>query len=435
MTKRFGQGPLGPVGRRRWRQLSSVVATGCLAGVAAAGPAGATTSHTAATLTSSNSPACSLPLTHDSYQGFHVGVPPGWDLSTLDGTVSVAKNTSGTEASLIYPAALTSGLTPSSFFASYMRYQQKLVAKSGASLTFKMQPDVGGLPRASVRVQSKRLNVVGEASVAVLPLHTQFSSKEAVFSVYWAPPARLAADGAMLAAIGQCYGPEPASLFQVFRDQSFTYILPPGWTTFDEGQDNIDLRGYANRADVSYLFFGLPAQYNTPSLALSHIFEVDKVTVTSVLSTISAPPQQTSSGAVQGVEYVEFLGRSAGLTIHGLVYILTDSGSSGTFGVMRLGAATTDLWNSVNGGLIEMMGSIQHSFVQDLQDIQRLNQQWQAESAQEANFDDIINGQQLVQDPSTGAYYEAPYASYEPNGPNGPGYYLPDGQLLNPVSH
>jgi hypothetical protein len=193
-----------------------------LAGVAAAGPAGATTSHTAATLTSSNSPACSLPLTHDSYQGFHVGVPPGWDLSTLDGTVSVAKNTSGTEASLIYPAALTSGLTPSSFFASYMRYQQKLVAKSGASLTFKMQPDVGGLPRASVRVQSKRLNVVGEASVAVLPLHTQFSSKEAVFSVYWAPPARLAADGAMLAAIGQCYAPEPASLFQVFRDQSFT---------------------------------------------------------------------------------------------------------------------------------------------------------------------------------------------------------------------
>jgi hypothetical protein len=347
----------------------------------------------------------------------------------------VAKNTSGTEAALIYPAALTSGLTPSSFFASYMRYQQQLVAKSGASLTFQMQPDVGGLPRASVRVQSKRLNVVGEAAVTVLPLHTQFSSKEAVFSVYWAPPARLAADGAMLAAIGHCYGPEPASLFQVFRDQSFTYILPPGWTTFDEGQDNIDLRGYANRADVSYLFFGLPAQYNTPSLALSHIFDVDKVTVTSVLSTTSSPPQQTSSGAVQGVEYVEFLGRSAGLTIHGLVYILTDSGPSGTFGVMRLGAATPDLWNSVNGGLIEMMGSIQHSFVQDLQDIQRLNQQWQAESAQEANFDDIINGQQLVQDPSTGAYYEAPYASYEPNGSNGPGYYLPNGQSLNPVSH
>jgi hypothetical protein len=102
---------------------------------------------------------------------------------------------------------------------------------------------------------------------------------------------------------------------------------------------------------------------------------------------------------------------------------------------MRLGAATTSLWNSVNGGLIEMMGAIQHSFVQDLQDIERLNQQWQSESAQEANFDDIINGQQLVQDPSTGAYYEAPYSSYSPDGPDGAGYYLPNGQSLNPVSH
>lgn len=95
MTKRFGQGPLEPVGRRRWRKLSSVVATGCLASVAAAAPAGATAWRSAATLTPSSSPSCSLPLTHDTYQGFHVGVPPGWDLSTLDGTVSVAKNTSG----------------------------------------------------------------------------------------------------------------------------------------------------------------------------------------------------------------------------------------------------------------------------------------------------------------------------------------------------
>jgi hypothetical protein len=239
----------------------------------------------------------------------------------------------------------------------------------------------------------------------------------------------------MLASIAACYGPEPASLFQVFRDQSFTYIMPPGWTTFDEAQDSIDLHGYNNNADVSYLFFGIPPQYSTPSTALAHIFQVIGVTVTSVLSTLSSPSQQTSSGAEQGVEYVEFLGRSEGLSVHGLVYILTDAGSSGTFGVMRMGLATTTLWNSVNGGLIEMMGSIQHSFVQDLQEIQRLNQQWQAESAQEANFDDVINGQQLVQDPSTGTYYEAPYSSYNPSGPQGAGYYLSNGQLLNPVSH
>ena len=64
-----------------------------------------------------------------------------------------------------------------------------------------------------------------------------------------------------------------------------------------------------------------------------------------------------------------------------------------------------------------------------------MNQQWQAESSQEANFDDIINGQQLVEDPATGTFYEAPYSSYSSDGPSGPGYYLPNGDSLNPVSH
>ncbi len=96
--------------------------------------------------------------------------------------------------------------------------------------------------------------------------------------------------------------------------------------------------------------------------------------------------------------------------------------------VPGLGAATTSLWNSVNGGLIEMMGAVQHNFVQDLEDIQRLNQQWQAESAEEANFDDIINGQQVVEDPNTGQLFEAPYGADNPAGPDGGGYYRALGQ-------
>ena len=34
-----------------------------------------------------------------------------------------------------------------------------------------------------------------------------------------------------------------------------------------------------------------------------------------------------------------------------------------------------------------------------------------------------------------GVYYEAPYSSYDTNGPAGPGYYLPNGDSLQPVSH
>jgi hypothetical protein len=400
---------------------------------AGSSPAASTASATAsAALTA---PACSLPLTYDPYQGFRVGVPAGWELSTMGGTIVVSKDATGSEAALLYPAALTSGLTPASFFSSYLRYDQQLLAKEGVTLSFKVQQSTTGLPQASIDLRSSRALLTGVARVVVLPVRTQFGAQEVVFSAWWAPPSRWAADSAKLIAVRSCFSPASADLFQVLRDQSFTYIMPTGWAVLDEGQDNLDLRGSNNNADVSYLFFGVPPQYDTPPLALAHILQVDGVTVTSVLSVTRLADQQISGGAVQGQQYEELLGRYQGRAVHGLVYILTDSGSVGTFGVMRSGFATTNLWNSVNGGLIEMMGAVQHSFVQDLQDIQRLNQQWQAESAQEANFDDIINGQQLVEDPSTGQVYEAPYSSYDSGGADGGGYYGSNGQLLNPVSN
>jgi hypothetical protein len=380
-------------------------------------------------------PSCSLPLTYDRYQGFRVGVPAGWELSTMGGAILVSKDATGTEAALLFPAPLTSGLTAASFFSSYLRYEQQVLAKEGVTLSFKMQQSTTGLPQATIDLRTSRALLSGVARVVVLPVRTQFGSQEAVFSAWWAPLSRWAADSAKLIAVRSCFSPAPADLFQVFRDQSFTYIMPTGWAVLDEGQDNLDLRGDGENADVSYLFFGIPPQYDTPPLALAYILHVDGVTVTSVLSVTRLADQQVSGGAVQGQQYEELLGRYQGRAVHGLVYILTDSGSVGTFGVMKSGFATTNLWNSDNGGLIEMMGAVQHSFVQDLQDIQRLNQQWQAESAQESNFDDIINGQQLVEDPSTGQFFEAPYSSYDPSGSDGGGYYGPSGQLLNPVSH
>jgi hypothetical protein len=377
---------------------------------------------------------CSLPVTYDPYQGFRVGVPSGWEVSTLGGMIEVTKTASGTEGALLYPAALTSGMTPASFFTGYMRYQQQWVAREGVTLTYKLEASSNGLPLASVQLRTSVGELAGFARVMLVPERTQFSSQEAVFSSWWAPPARWATDSAALIGISHCYSPAPAQVFRVFRDQAFTYILPPGWNRFDELQDSIDLRGFNNNADASYLFFGIPAQYNTPQLALDHIFQVTGTTVTAVLSSTRLPSQQLSNGGTQGQEYEEYLGRFQGKAVHGLVYVLTDSGPGETFGVMRLGASTTALWNAVNGGLIEMMGAIQHSFVQDLQEIQRLNQQWQAESAQVANFDDVLNGQQLVQDPNTGQPYLAPYSSYR-DGPQGPGYYGPNDQKLVPISH
>ncbi len=118
--------------------------------------------------------------------------------------------------------------------------------------------------------------------------------------------------------------------------------------------------------------------------------------------------------------------------LHGLIYMNISTSGQSTAGVFRLALAESPLWNSLNGALIETAGSVQHDFSQDLGEIQAVNRQWQDFSGQVANFDDTLNNQQLVQDPSTGKLYEAPYSSYRV-GPSGPGYYLADGQRLNSV--
>ena len=103
-------------------------------------------------------------------------------------------------------------------------------------------------------------------------------------------------------------------------------------------------------------------------------------------------------------------------------------------GYIRMAVAKVADWNSLNPSMIQIAGSIQHNFSQDLANLQQVNQQWQDFSGQVAGFDDTLNNQQLVKDPSTGLEYEAPYSAYDENGPRGPGYYLRNGDELNPVS-
>jgi hypothetical protein len=87
---------------------------------------------------------------------------------------------------------------------------------------------------------------------------------------------------------------------------------------------------------------------------------------------------------------------------------------------------------ALNAPMVEMEGAIQHNFTPDRQENQQINQQEQNFAGQVENFDDVLNSQQLVQDPTEGQYYKAPYDSHDQNGPNGPGYYL-NGHLLNPM--
>jgi hypothetical protein len=382
--------------------------------------------------------SCTVPVTTDTYDGFKVGVPAGWDLSTLDGEIGLSGNAGGTTGAVLYPALLTKGQTARSLFDALISYEQNVVRKAGG--TFVYTQHAGAEPNATLAMKTDGVVEEGRASIMVLPLKTSVASKVGIFYAYWAPDAQYSAEAATLAAIPRCYTPVRATLFEVFHSAPYTFVMPPGWAITDSSTNYLQINGFNSQAGVDYELWGpfeqgvnATAPITSAQTALNYMLNLYKIEVTRVISSYVVPVTQTSAGN-QAQEYEEFLGTLNGRPDHGIVYINADIDGGTAAGVIRLGLTSPSLWNSINGGVIEMMGSIQHNFTQDLEDIQAVNQQWQDFSGQVEDFDDVLNSQQLVEDPTTDNLYEAPYSSWDPSGPQGPGYYLPDGQELNPVS-
>ena len=115
--------------------------------------------------------------------------------------------------------------------------------------------------------------------------------------------------------------------------------MPPRWTVLDEGQDNIDLRG-PQASRVSYVLSGiLPGNgVSYPQTAITYIFGKLGITVTGVLrSEMFSDRDGTRQGEL------EFTAQWAGVAVHGLVFVGTDTSTSGTSGAMRLATAPTAL--------------------------------------------------------------------------------------------
>jgi hypothetical protein len=374
---------------------------------------------------------CKLPLTHDTYDGFHIAVPRGWELSTLRGEVEVAKNPAADEAVLVSPGIETRGLTAGSFFRSQLSNLQSQAASQGRPITITGHRSHNGIPSVTFTAPINGQTVRGYATVAAQRFRTQLSSSQLALIAYWAPASTFAAQSSGLSRVAACYRPQQASLYHMFKDQVFTYMMPPGWSVRDESQDAIDL--VDRHGDyVTYELVG-GSEFSDPTSLISVFLGDAGIDSVNALWTQTTPTQRVLSGAAQSSKYEEFTANFKGETVHGLVYALTDVGTGFNTGVVRIVLAAASKWNAINGALLQMVGSIQHSFTQDLQEIQRLNQQWQSVSNQVANFDDVLNNQQLTQDPTTGTYYYAPYDSYEADGPNGPGYYYHD-QRLNIIN-
>ena len=114
---------------------------------------------------------------------------------------------------------------------------------------------------------------------------------------------------------------------------------------------------------------------------------------------------------------VEFTGHVSGVAIHGVAAVTCAVDSVSTTGTVRVALATVARWNAVNSGVLRVMNSIQHSFLSDQAEINAINQRQQQFNQNVQQFDNVLNGVQDVQDPTTGTIYEAPYDSYDPTAP------------------
>ncbi len=406
--------------RRRLLPTCLLVIGGCLATTAlgALAPSASASGGVAAV----KAVACTDPVVHDSYDGFHIGVPAGWYLSSLSGLIVVFKDYSATTEGVVQTAFVNKNESQSAFLSRILAAFSKNAKSAGNVLTFRLSSPTTAAASGHVG----NIVIAGEARVSFMPTVTAHGSELGVVSGYWVPSSQLGAERAKLASIGGCFGLQAGTLSRFVKDQWFGYTLPLGWTVGNEGPDELFLDAGPN-ASANFLLAGpfLASSSGVTDAASfqQYCFQRLGLTINTVLSRATFPSQTTAAGGTEQEIITEFLGTAGSKQVHGLVRTIASTGGGVTSGVLRIALATPSLWDSLNGALIWDTYSIEHSFTQDLAAIQQQQEQLASFSQQVAGFDQALNSTDLVEDPATGQEFEAPYTAYSPSGPDGPGYY------------
>jgi hypothetical protein len=380
------------------------------------GPASASSARVATVANAS----CTDPAVYDHYDGFRVGVPKGWNLSSTGGLIVVAKNYTNETNGFVQTAYLDQRQSAHQFFSKILAYIAKITTTGSTVLKFRVTGGTTAIASGSVG----GVAVSGKASVRVLGVSANGHSELGVVSGYFAPTGQVARERNELASIGGCYAPARGTLFRFFKDSQFGYVMPAGWSVV-EHPDLLSLQDGPN-ASANFLLVGpvLESDGVTDAESLfKYGMQEAGVTLNQTLLTVAGPAQTSSNGGSEQEVFYYFLGHVGSKAVHGEARVISSIGGGAASGILRLALTTPNLWNSLNGGLMWAALSIQHNFTQDLQAIQQSQEQQAGFAQQVEGFDQALNGTDLVEDPSTGVEYEAPYSAYQ-SGPDGPGYYL-----------
>src|SRR5438552_440380 len=156
-----------PSSRSSTSQIAALAA--CVAFlVGAAGTSAATTRAEHGSSVELSPPGCLDPVVHDRYDGFHVGVPSGWHLSSVGGLIVVFPDYSEKTEAVVQTAFVSGGQPARSFLSRMVAVFAGSAKRAGNSLTFRLTSST----TATVTGRVGTTSLAGGASVSFLPIHT-----------------------------------------------------------------------------------------------------------------------------------------------------------------------------------------------------------------------------------------------------------------------
>ena len=322
---------------------------------------------------------------------------------------------------MIESAYLARSQTPARYLAATLKTLSAKAKANGNLISYKLTSPTA----ATITGRSGKTVFAGAASVALIHTKAAHGTRLGVVSIYWAPPKDLPAQRAKLASIGACYGLEQGTLFQLHQDSGFTYALPSGWKVASEGQNNLFLDD-GKDGSANFLIEG-PFPTTSGIKDASSLFQASlndlSIKVTHVLLSSLSPKVKVTGGAVEQQLVIQFQGTLGTERIQALARALSETKSGALTGLLRIAIAKNTLWNSLTGPLLFTTYGIQHDFTQDKTQILQTQEQLAGFGQQVAGFTQALGGTDIVENPGTGARFEAPYNAYSQSGPDGPGYY------------
>jgi hypothetical protein len=209
--------------------------------------------------------------------------------------------------------------------------------------------------------------------------------------------------------------------------------VPPGWSAFDEKSNGIDLHGPDN-SDVSYILDGpvQTSQFDSPETMVAWFLHGVEITGVTSLASSGSPTSQASNGGTESDLYESLAGQSGSSPVRGLIFSDTEVGGGVASGYIRMAVPPANDWNSLNGSMIQIAGSIQHNSSQDLANLAQVSSgKTSAVKLPTSTTRSTISSSRRTPPPASTTKRHTRRTT---NGSNGPGYYLTNGDRLNEIS-